>query len=468
MNAYHSLCLEIAVLIPICGALWIRRLGDTESAQRWSIAIAAGALAAVVLGWIGFVLDSSGNTNAQWSLLGAVAGRHYLSFDSLNVPLLLLVALIYLATIVTTPRTKARRFSFTWTLIAESIALATFSCRDAWLLIVLLTVAVYPPYRELRSRNQSTRVYAIHMIGFVGLLIAGQAMLEAEFAFIDGSSWKALPLLLAILVRSGVAPFHTWVPDLFQRAAFGTALTHVLPMAGVYAAVRLLLPSATAEAIQAIDILSLLTAVYAAGMALVQTDVRRFFSYQFLSQSSLVMVGIGIDDSLGVAGGLAVWLSVGLALAGFGLTLRSVEARCGRLPLDKYHGLYEQLPTLAVFFLLTGLASIGFPGTFGFIGVEMLIGAAVLDSPWIGLAIVCAAAINGVSLMRAYLSLFTGTRHTGTVALRMLPAERIAVLALAALIIGGGLFPQPAIESRYDAAEELRASRIGNVSQTAP
>lgn len=460
MNAHHSLWIEVAVLIPVCGALLIRRIGDTESVRLWSITVAAIALIAVGLGWLGFILDSSGDSTDRWSLLQVVAGKHYLSFDSLNAPLLVLIALVYLATIVTTPRTKARRFSFTWTLVAESIALATFACRDPWLLIVLLTAAVYPPYRELKSRKQSTRMYMVHMICFVVLLIVGRAIMETQVQFIAGSSWKVLPLLAAILVRSGVAPFHTWVPDLFERATFGTALTHVLPMAGVYAAVRLLLPSAPHSALVAMVVLSLITAVYAAGMALVQIDVRRFYCFQFLSQSAMVLVGVAMDRSLGVAGGLAVWLSVGLALAGFGLTLRSVEARCGQLALSKFHGLYEQLPMLAVFFLLTGLASIGFPGTFGFIGVEMLIDAAVSDSPYIGLAIVCAAAINGVAMMRAYLSIFTGTHHTGTVALRMLPAERLAVLVLTGLIIGGGVLPQPAVESRYAAAEELQSMRV--------
>src|SRR6185436_1418625 len=110
------------------------------------------------------------------------------------------------------------------------------------------------------------------------------------------------------------------------------------------------------------------TAVYAAGMGLVQREARRFFCYLFLSHSALVLVGLEIATPIGLTGALCVWLSVGLAQGGFGLALRSLESRTGRLSLVGFHGLYEHVPRLATLFLLTGLASVGFPGTFGFVG----------------------------------------------------------------------------------------------------
>lgn len=106
-----------------------------------------------------------------------------------------------------------------------------------------------------------------------------------------------------------------------------------------------------------------------------------------------------------------MWLSVGLALGGFGLTLRSIEACEGRLSLTKYHGLYEHTPILAAFFLLTGLASVGFPGTFGFVGTELLIDGVVQSYSFAGVAVVFALALIGIAVVRAYFMLFTGTRH---------------------------------------------------------
>ena len=49
-------------------------------------------------------------------------------------------------------------------------------------------------------------------------------------------------LALSVLVRSGVAPLHCWMTDLFENASLGTAILFVAPMSGAYAAVRLVLP----------------------------------------------------------------------------------------------------------------------------------------------------------------------------------------------------------------------------------
>jgi NADH-quinone oxidoreductase subunit M len=139
-------------------------------------------------------------------------------------------------------------------------------------------------------------------------------------------------------------------------------------------------------------------------------------------------------------------LSSGLSLGGFGLTLRALEARFGRLSLVAFHGLYDHTPMLAICFGLTGLASVGFPGTLGFVGTEMLVDGAIEAYPHVGIALVVAAAPNGIAIVRAYFRLFTGRRHVSTV-------------LLAALILGGGLFPQPGVVSRYQAAEVILEKR---------
>jgi len=278
-------------------------------------------------------------------------------------------------------------------------------------------------------------------------------------------------LTLAVVLRSGIVPLHCWMTDLFEKSSFGTALLFVAPMTGVYAVMRLLLPIATDWALQSIAIVSITTAIYAGGMALVQHEARRFFCYLFLSHSSLVLVGLELATPIGLTGALCVWLSVGLAQGGFGLTLRSVEARVGRISMDEYHGLYEQMPTLAAFFLLTGLASIGFPGMVGFIGAELLVEGAVGVHPFIGIAVVVAAALNSIAILHAYFRIFTGRRHLASFSLQARPSEKIAVLVLAALIIGGGLYPQWGVDSRYHAAIELirhRRDEFVPLSHTPP
>ncbi|MEO8271189.1 MAG: proton-conducting transporter membrane subunit, partial [Aureliella sp.] len=361
--------------------------------------------------------------------------------------------------ILATVRTKAGRFSLTWTLFSESVLLATLSCRASWVLIGLLIVAVIPPWIEMRKRGRCTRVYMLHMGVYAALLVVGYYWLKVsgrpgEIPFVAGAMLTA-----AALLRSGVVPMHCWMTDLFEKATFGTAILFVTPLTGAYAAMRLVLPIAPSWGLQSIAILSLITAVYASGMALVQRESRRYFCYLFLSNASLVLVGLELVTPLGLTGGLCVWLSVGLSLTGFGITLRSIESRIGRVSLVDYHGLYEQMPMLAGFFLLTGMASIGFPATIGFIGMELLIEGVVDVYPLTGTAVVLAAAFNGIAIMLGYFRIFTGKRHVAPVSLRIRPSEQIAVLILSALILGGGLVPQPGVSSRHHAAVQLSKQR---------
>jgi NADH-quinone oxidoreductase subunit M len=194
-------------------------------------------------------------------------------------------------------------------------------------------------------------------------------------------------------------------------------------------------------------------------MAVVQRDVRRFFAYLFISHAALVLVGLELHSLTSLTGALCLWFSVPISLGGFGLTLRALEARYGRLTLARHCGLYEHSPALAACFLLTGLASVGFPGTLGFVSTDLLVDGAISANVSVGLAVVAAAALNGIAIVRAYFLLFTGARHPATVSLRIGPRERLAVLTLSVLILGGGLFPQPGVASRQLAAEEILDNR---------
>ncbi|QDT38367.1 proton-conducting transporter transmembrane domain-containing protein [Stratiformator vulcanicus] len=455
MSELHLPWLELSVLLPLVGGIWVSLLKNRDRARTVCTIVCAVTLVCAIGEWLDFAMLGTFEAHDHWDLFQSIFHRDVFVIDELSAPLLPLGALLYLTTEMTTLRTKSNRFSFHWTLVSESILLATLACRSPWLIITLLAIATIPPWLELRKRGQCTRVFVIHMALFVTLLVAGQALAGATATSANPPILAGCLLTAGALLRSGVCPLHCWMTDLFEKATFGTALLFVTPMTGAYAVMRLVFPIAPSWALQSIAILSLVTAIYAAGMALVQRDSRRFFCYLFLSHSSLVLVGLEMATPIGLAGALCVWLSVGISLLGFGLALRCVEARTGRLTLDNFHGLYEHTPFLAAMFLLTGLASIGFPGTVGFIGTELLVEGAVEVYPFVGLAVVVAAAMNGVAIVKAYFHVFTGIRHTSTVKMDCRPSERITILVMVVLIIGGGLIPQPGVQSRYHAAQAL-------------
>ena len=98
----------------------------------------------------------------------------------------------------------------------------------------------------------------------------------------------------------------------------------------------------------------------------------------------------------------------------------------------------------------------------------MLIDGAVATYPFVGVALVVAMCLNGIAIVRAYFLLFAGSRHVTTVSLRVGWRERFAVLVLAALLIGGGLYPQPGIASRHEAAERIRRDRLAYLQPAVP
>ena len=461
MTDLHLPWLEASILISLIGALVVSRLRDSDEARRWTLVISGFTLISTIGAWIDFHELHVLEADDCWHIMTYVIGREMLIIDQLSAPLLPLVALLYFLTTLATLRTKIRRFSFALTLLSEAIVLATFSCKEPWAIITLLSVGTLPPLMELIYRGRPIRVFVLHMAMFIAMMCVGWWFVELEGGEAQRvhSLWAIVPLLLAIFIRSGIAPFHLWVSDLFEHATFGTALLFVAPIAGAYAAVRLVLPVAPDWVLRSIGLISLFTAVYASGMALVQLEARRYFCYLFLSHSAFVLMGLEIVTPTALTGALCVWLSTGLSLGGFGLTIRALEARRGRLSLTDFKGLYEHTPALAVCFLLTGLASVGFPGTLGFIGTELLVDGVVEAYPYIGIAIVLAGALNGIGMVQTYFRLFTGTRYTSSVSLQISPRERFAVLALAALLLIGGLIPQSNVQSRFDAAEELLHER---------
>ena len=455
MSALQLPWLEIAILLAVLGAVGVNRVRDPQRAAWLGTAFTAAALLATVLAWAAFALGAAPAWSAQTSLWG----RQPFRMDDLSAPLVVVAALLHFLTALATPSTKMRRFSFSWSLFSEAIRLATFSCQEPWLLIGLLAVNTVPPLVELLNRGASPRVYVLHMALFLGLLVLGQALVATSGDSSVRSGWATACLLAAVLVRCGAVPAHSWLTDWFEHASFGNALLFAAPLTGVYAAFHLVLPVAPDGALQGVGIVSLATALYAAGMALVQQEVRRFFAYLFLSHVSLVLVGLELHTPVSLAGALCLWFAVTLSLAGFGLTLRALEARYGRLSLDHFRGLYEHSPMLAVCFLVTGLASVGFPGTLGFVSSELLVEGALEASLPAGIALVAVAALNGIAVVRAYFLLFTGARHFSSVSLAITARERTVLLTLTALILGGGLFPQPGIAYLYALAEQVLQAR---------
>lgn len=436
---------EVLPLLPFIGFVLLR----TElfgAAREVGLVVSGLTLMISTFLYLSGVVASPGWFGSWW-------GWNLVHVDEFSGPLIPLTALIYFVTLLATVGHKTQQFSYAGALLSECLTLATMTTDTAWWMIILLSLGVLPMWAEIRSRGESTRLYEIHQGVFVVCLIFGWWF--AERSSQPSLNLSVVFLTIAVLIRSGAFPFHLWRIDMFEKGTFGSSILMVSPMLGAYLCMRLVLPTEPDWALHAISGLSLATAVYASGMALVQRDGRRFFCYLFLSHSSLVLVGLEMATPIGLAAGLSMWLSVGLALTSYGITLRCIEARVGRIDLNRYYGLYAHMPTMAAFFLLTGLASVGFPCTIGFIAGELLTESVVAYSPIVGSLVVVATMLNGIAVLRVYFRVFTGASHSTTIPMRSLLEERIAIVALSLLIVLGGVYPQPGVESRYRAAVHL-------------
>ncbi len=431
--------LEIAVAVPLLLAVPAAFVKDKMTGVWWATAGCGLALLAAAAAW------------AVQHFTPSQGGGPLFRVDELSAPLLPVVALLHLLTAATTSRSKAERFAPARFLLSLALRLAAFSTLDPNLLVPLLIACVVPPYFDLRGRGKPTRVYAVHMAVFAALLSLG---------WVAGAAGQresgAVLFVLAALVRGGVLPAQVWVPDLFANGSLSSALLSVGPLVGVYAAVRLAVPDAPAWVLPVVTVLSLVTAVYSAGMAVVQTDVRRFVAHLFVSFASLVFVGLEVHTRESSTGALALWFSLMLSATGLGLVVRAVEDRFGRLSLTTHLGLYERSPLLAVGFLVCGLACVGFPGTVGFVSAELLVDGTLHANPWVGVTVIAVSALNGIAVLRDFWRLFTGRRASaGAGDMPLSLTERLTVVGLCVLLVAGGLYPQPELDSRIRAVDAL-------------
>ena len=447
---HSTVWLIIAIGVLFWGGVVVSFVRTPRRAAQLGLFFGGTAMAATLLASIIFYAQST----ASRSQPNEIAPWLHLAVDEVNAARLPIIVLLELLTSLWTARTKQARFSSGWSLMGASVRLALFGSTTPWALIGFWALEAVFPFLELTRRKKSTRVYLLYTSLSLGLLLAGQSLVDAASSS-QTANWGYGLLLAAILIRCGTFPFHSWVVDLVSECSFGGALLYMLPMSGLYAAMRLVVPHAPHELLSVGCYFSLVTAVYGAGLALVQTEVRRYFAFTLISQAALVLVGLQMGTRLGLTAALSEGLSVSVALGGYGLTMRALEARFEHFQFADFRGLYSQAPGLAVCLLVTGLAGVGFPGTLGFISADLLVEGALDAGLLTGLIVVLAAALNGIAVLRVYFQIFAGPPHSSTVSLELGVRERATVLTLVVLIFLGGLFPQPWVKSQSWATDKI-------------
>jgi NADH-quinone oxidoreductase subunit M len=211
--------------------------------------------------------------------------------------------------------------------------------------------------------------------------------------------------------------------------------------------------------------LSVVSIIYGACLALVQSDIKKIIAYSSISHLGYVMLGLLSLELLGIQGAIVQMVSHGLVAAGLFLLVGMIYERCHTRELAAFGGLAKMLPVFSVFFMIFTLASVGLPGTSGFTG-EFLVLLGAFKAAWplytSGSAtlplVLAVAAVTGVVLGALYMLRFALTFLFGKEQAPHQPLldlsfrEKGILGAIAIAVFALGLFPNGALQKTEGAA----------------
>lgn len=251
------------------------------------------------------------------------------------------------------------------------------------------------------------------LLGFISIYAQTGTFDLTAMKGADISNLAVILILFGILSKSATLPFHTWLPDAGVAPSPVTSLLHaaVLVKIGVYVFARLFLVNFNLADVWhlAVPIIAGVSALVAAGAALVENDLKRIIAYSTVSQLGFIFLGLSCGSPIGIAGGLLYILMHGLAKGGLFLCAGIVEHATHIKDIRKLGGLFSAMPVTAIAFLFCGFSVMGLPPFGGFFAKFMVIGGAVdAGQPWIALTFALGAILTIIYLMRLFIKVFLG------------------------------------------------------------
>ncbi len=192
-------------------------------------------------------------------------------------------------------------------------------------------------------------------------------------------------------------------------------------------------------------VLTVVGIVYAALVALVQTDVKRLVAYSSVSHMGLIVLGIFALNPDGVRGGVYQMLAHGLTTGGLFLLVGMLYERRHTREFSEFGGVAHRMPVYAFFFLAITLGSIGMLGLNGFVGEFLIFLGTFRESPVTAFIAVTGVILGALYMLTTVKKIFFGEiRNDANRSLVDIDRREIAVLApLLLMIIIMGVMPAP-------------------------
>ncbi len=446
----------------------------------------AVSLAELALSIVIFIKFDLGNSAFQlvdkaenWIPFESFRVQYFLGVDGLSAPLVLLTGLLGMAAVFASWGIKHRvREYFVWLLLLQTAVMGVFVSLDFLLFFIFWELELLPMFFLISIWGSGRREYsamkfliftflgsAFMLVGILALFFStgtfDMTELPDKIAAARVAGELIVPvgmiftlLIIAFAVKLPVWPLHTWLPDAHTDAptAVSVMLAGVLLKMGGYGMIRIsagMFPEVIVDAAFAIGLFGVINVLYGALVTLRQTDLKRLIAFSSISHMGFVLIGIssvagvaGVVSPVGLSGAALQMFTHGTIAGLMFLVVGLMYEKAHTRYIPDLGGLATRMPVIAAVFLLTGLASLGLPGTSGFVSeILVFLGAFPVYSWLTGAAAFGIVITAGYILWMIQRTLFGPAKERFDSIRDATVLEMVPLLVLVVAIIAVGIYP---------------------------
>lgn len=421
--------------------------------------------------------------------------NYYLGVDGISVLLILLTTFLMPICILASwqsVKTRVREYMIAF-LIMETLMIGVFSAMDVFLFYVFFEGGLVPMFLIIGVWGGARRIYASFKF-FLYTLTGSLLMLLAMLYIVNTAGTSDIPTLMtydfahtaqiwlwlaffaSFAVKMPMWPVHTWLPDAHVEAptAGSVILAGVLLKMGGYGFLRFSLPmfpDASHELALLVFIMSLIAVVYTSLVALVQEDMKKLIAYSSVAHMGFVTIGLFTFNQQGLEGSIFQMLSHGIVSGALFLCVGVVYDRMHTRMIASYGGLVNPMPAYALIFMIFTMASVGLPGTSGFVGEFLVLVGAYKAGSWVAFVAAFGLILGaGYMLWTLYKNVVYGdlTKEDLKGILDLNAREWTLFAPMIVLVVWMGVYPKPFLNMINAPVENLLVQmERGGASETA-